>query len=93
MTILTPERIAELHVAGAEQASRSRFVDPVACSQAESVLHTRGEMWAASILLRNLTRRSLIRADLPWISEAEMYTLIYADRAEWQAMEHALTTD
>lgn len=90
MTTLTPERIAQLHTEGAAQAQRSRFVDPHACAKVEDILHGRGETWAASVLLRDLARRSLTRKDLPWITEGEMYTLILADRAEWELLENSV---
>lgn len=85
-TALTPERLAALHAEGRRLSSRSRFVDPHAVIECKRVLWVRGEEWAASVLLRDITRRSAIDPTYPWFVDGEMETLALADAAELWAM-------
>lgn len=91
-TTLTPEKLAELATRGRAEAARSRFVDPCAVAQSKKLLRERGEEWAASVLMRDLSRRSLLFGHLPWLEDGELETLILADRAEWEQLERAATT-
>jgi hypothetical protein len=85
-TTLTPETLAALHAEGRAQAACSRFVDPVAVSRCRRVLTQRGEEWAASVLLRDISRRSPLRASLPYLDTGEPEILVLADAAEWKAL-------
>lgn len=88
-TTLTPEHLATLHAQGREEAGRSPFVDPCAAAKSKKLLQERGESWAASVLMRDLSRRSLAFPYLPWLEDGEMETLILADRAEWDQLTRA----
>ncbi|MFG1683538.1 hypothetical protein ACGFNP_25440 [Nonomuraea sp. NPDC049269] len=90
-TTLTPEKLAELAAQGRAEAARSPFVDPCAAVQSKKLLRERGEEWAASVLMRDLSRRSIALPHLPWLEDGEIETLILADRAEWELFEHAAT--
>lgn len=87
-TFLTPERLAELAAEGRAQAARSRFVDPDVVAECKKVLRERGEIWAASVLMRDISRRSLL-GGWPWLEDGEMETLILANRAEWELLAAA----
>ena len=89
-TTLTPERLAELHAAGRRQADESRFVNPVVILRAGQLLRERGEEWAATVLLRKLTRRSMINPGVPWLEDGEPETLLLADIEEWRNAEETL---
>lgn len=90
-TTLPPERLAALAAQGRAEAARSQFVDPCAAAQSKQLLRERGEEWAASVLMRDLSRRSLLLSHLPWLEDGELETLILADRAEWEQFERAAT--
>ncbi|MEU6715213.1 hypothetical protein ABZ897_27420 [Nonomuraea sp. NPDC046802] len=87
-TLLTPKRLAELSAEGRAQAARSRFVDPDVVAESKKILRERGEIWAASVLMRDLSRRSR-RGGWPWLEDGEMETLILANRAEWEQLAAA----
>lgn len=89
-TFLTPERLAVLHGEGRAQAAGSPFVDPYAVYQLEVLLRERGEEWVASVLLRDLSCRSIGRPSYPWLHDGEMETLILANRSEIEVMERSL---
>lgn len=82
-TCLSTELLGQLACQGRAAAAASPFVDPTAASRARRLIEERGEEWAASVLLRDLSRRSQLRADLPWLHPGELETLIAADRAEF----------
>ncbi|MGW0485811.1 hypothetical protein [Nonomuraea sp. NPDC003214] len=92
-TSLTPEKLAELAARGRAEVAASRaanpFVNPDVAAACRKVLRQRGEEWAASVLMRNLARRSLGVPGMPWLEDGEMETLILADRAEWEQLAHA----
>lgn len=81
-TTLSPERLDYLHIAGRAEAAVSRYVNPRVVGEAIKVLGERGEAWAASVLQRDLTRRSPARPSLPWFQDGEMETLILAHKEE-----------
>lgn len=81
-TSLTAERLAALHTEG--RAKTGSFVNPYTMFRLRSILRERGEDWAASVLLRDLSRRSLIDAGFPWLESGEEEILVLADDAEWQ---------
>ncbi|GAA2411042.1 hypothetical protein GCM10010404_81190 [Nonomuraea africana] len=88
-TTLTPERLAELAALGRTLAARSRFVDPEAAARSKKLLRERGETWAASVLMRDLSRRSLLLPAYPWLEDGEMETLVLAEQAEWNQLAEA----
>ena len=90
-TTLTPEALAALHAEGRAQAALSRFVDPVGISRCRRVLTQRGEDWAASVLLRDISRRSQLAASLPYLQDGEPEILVLADAAEWKALAKEVT--
>ncbi|GAA2701412.1 hypothetical protein [Nonomuraea recticatena] len=92
-TTLTPERLAELAAHGRALAARSRFVDPDAAARSKKLLRERGETWAVSVLMRDLSRRSLLLPAYPWLEDGEMETLILADQAEWNQLASAAGGD
>lgn len=59
-----------------------RFVDPAVIAELGRVLDRRGEVWAAAILGRPLDRRARLDRRRPWLTDAEPYAVISADRAE-----------
>lgn len=79
-TTLPETRLVELRAQG--QARRPRFVDPVLLDSCMRVLDRRGEQWAASVLGRDISRRSIAVRDRPFLHGGEDYTLVLADRAE-----------
>lgn len=79
-TQLPEARLVEIRAAAHQ--SVGRFVDPYAMAECRTVLARRGEEWAASVLGRSLERRSWIDTRVPWLTDAEPYALIAADRAE-----------
>jgi hypothetical protein len=89
-TTLSPEQLVELAAQGRAEAARSPFVDPAAAAKAKRLLRERGEEWAASVLMRDLSRRAL-RGGLPWLEDGEMEALVLADRAEWEQITRAAT--
>ncbi|MDP9870394.1 MULTISPECIES: hypothetical protein [Streptosporangium] len=85
-TCLTPDQLASLAAQGFAESQRSRFVDPDAVAKSKRILCERGEEWAASVLMRDLSRRSLLLPHLPYLENGELETLILADRAEWDQL-------
>lgn len=91
ITNIAPERLAQLHAEGRAQAlAAGKFIDPHTVAAAERVLNVRGERWAASVLLRDLSRRSRLLPQRPWLENGELETLVLADRAEWELLESAV---
>jgi hypothetical protein len=68
------------------RAMAGRFVDPAIVASCGKVLDRRGETWAASILGRDISKRSPARNALggrrPWLNKGEEYVLVFADQAE-----------
>ena len=90
-TSLTPEQLARLHLEGrVHAAAEGPFINPRMVVRAEKILAVRGEQWAASVLMRELSRRSLMSSHYPWFEDGELQTLILADAAEWELMENSL---
>lgn len=93
-TTLSPETLAELHARGREAARTSGpFVDPHLVHLVKDLLRDQGEPWAASVLLRPLTRRSLIDGSWPWLEDGEMETLLMAAAEEWRLLTEAAGED
>lgn len=76
-------RLVELRGEG-KDADRAGggFVDPKTIRRCLTVLDRRGEQWAAAILGRDLSRRSLIASHRPYLLAGEDHTLVAADREE-----------
>ncbi len=85
-TILDVDQLAALKVHAGDVAREFSFVDPRALSQCDRVLRERGEVWAASVVGRILTKRSRVHPSWPWLFTYEMYMLILADEAEFDAI-------
>jgi hypothetical protein len=82
-TNIPPHRLREIRELGvAADRARGPFVDPGVLSRCTGVLGRRGERWAAAILGRNLSRRSLAVPGKPWLSNGEPDALIMADQEE-----------
>lgn len=89
MTTSIPEpQLVELRREGNAQVQR--FVDPDVIARCLEVLDRRGEPWAGAILGRDLSRRSLIRRERPYLLAGEDYTLVAADRVETECAAEAI---
>lgn len=82
-TQIAPARLVELRAEG--RAKVGRFVDPTVLMKCRTVLTQRGERWAAEVLGRDLSRRSLLFPALPFLHGGEEYTLVAADQEEYEA--------
>lgn len=89
-TRLTPQQLVELRATG-HSAGQSPFVDPYIISQSLRVLDRRGERWAAAVLGRDISRRSLAVPARPYLRSGEPDTLVLADAAEDTAAISGLT--
>lgn len=79
-TRVPESRPVELRAAG--KAASGRFVDPAVIMLCTRVLDQRGEEWAASVLGRDISRRSIACPTRPWLKGGEEYTLVEADAEE-----------
>jgi hypothetical protein len=76
-------RLVELRQAGrVADRGAGGFVDPYILQRCEGVLDRRGEHWAAAVLGRDITRRSLTVAHRPYLLTGEDHTLVAADAEE-----------
>lgn len=82
-TQIAPSRLVELRTEG--RAKIGPFVDPHVLLKCKQVIASRGEAWAAEILGRDLSRRSLMFSHLPFLANGDEYTLVAADQAEDEA--------
>lgn len=82
ITKLTEQQLTKLREIGNWKAIGERFVDPYIIAQCTRVLDARGERWAAAVLGRDISRRSLAVRNRPYLNNGEPFTLILADRAE-----------
>lgn len=83
VTAISPARLVELRAEG--QTKIQQFVDPHVMSRVTTVLGKRGEAWAAAILGRSISRRSILVPTMPWLRNGEEYTLVAADTEEDKA--------
>jgi hypothetical protein len=83
-TTISAARLVELRACGKSAASRAagRFIDARVLADCSEVLSRRGEIWAAAVLGRSLSRRSIAASALPYLTADEEYTLVAADREE-----------
>jgi hypothetical protein len=79
-TTLSAQQLVQLHAEGALMRGTSPFEDPVTMNRYRDVLLRRGEEWAASVLCRDISRRSLTWG--PWLEQSEPEILVLADQAE-----------
>lgn len=76
-------RLVELrHASKVASRDAGGFVDPYTLQRCEGVLDRRGEDWAAAVLGRDITRRSLTVAHRPYLLTGEDHTLVAADAEE-----------
>ena len=76
-------RLVELRQNGkAASQADGRFVDPRVLSRCEKTLDRRGEEWAAAVLGRDISRRSVMMPHRPYLLAGEDHTLIAADAEE-----------
>lgn len=80
-TAIPEPRLVEIRRAECGAGSH-RFVDPHAVSAATTILDRRGEAWAAAVLGRDLSRRSLAVPSRPYFHDGELQILIAADTDE-----------
>lgn len=80
ITQLPEPELVELRANG--HSRRAQFVDPTVLHACSEVLDRRGEDWAASVLGRDLSRRSVAVRSRPFLNAGEEYALVDADRAE-----------
>ncbi|MCT7372152.1 hypothetical protein [Mycolicibacterium llatzerense] len=82
-TNIPAARLTQLRAEGAAaDRAAGPFVDPSILYQATRVLDRRGEAWAATILGRDISRRSLAAPHRPWLRPGEDRVLIAADSEE-----------
>lgn len=85
LTAIPEARLVELRRAGIEaERAGGGFVDPAVLSRCEKVLDRRGEQWAASVLGRDISRRSPSTnyRHRPYLSVGEDRALVAADAEE-----------
>lgn len=80
MTRIPETTLVELRRWGLAQ--RTQFVDPTAVRRCCEVLDRRGEVWAAAVLGRDISRRSMAVPTRPFLNLGEGHTLLAADKAE-----------
>lgn len=89
-TSLAPEVIARLHAQAQVAQPHGQFVDPRLAAGAVAVIRERGEQWVASVLLRDVARRSRLHPELPWLQDFELAVLRAADKAEFDVLTGGL---
>ena len=82
LTRLTEAQLVAIRAQGHEQAGRSPFVDPYTIAECGRVLDRRGEGWAAAVLGRDISRRSIAVPLRPYLRDGEPEAIVYADREE-----------
>jgi hypothetical protein len=80
VTKLTEPELVALRAEGLSR--RSRFVDPAILSRCSAILDRRGELWAATVLGRPLTERSVLVRRRPTLRAGEEHVLVLANAAE-----------
>lgn len=82
-TAIPAHRLADLRAHAHEESRHNgSFVDPRMIHQCTTVLDRRGEQWAAAVLGRTLTRRSIAIPTRPYLQGSDPYTLVAADHEE-----------
>lgn len=80
VTRIPEATLVELRRWGLSQ--RGQFAETSVVRRCCEVLDRRGEAWAAAVLGRDLTRRSMAVPHRPFMHLGEEHTLVAADRAE-----------
>lgn len=81
----TATRISEARLTELRRDGKSRdhgFVDPHLLRRCTDALDRRGEAWAAAVLGRDISRRSLAVSHRPYLSAGEPHVLVAADAEE-----------
>ncbi len=81
-TKIPEPRLVQMRKAGVTAGRASTFVDPHAVHACLRVLERRGEVWARSILGRDLARRSLTDGRWPYLLAGEERVIVAADVEE-----------
>ncbi|MFV8160677.1 hypothetical protein ACNQVK_00740 [Mycobacterium sp. 134] len=82
-TTIPEARLVELRQAGiADERDNGPFIDPHILQKSTAVLDRRGESWAASVLGRDISRRSRAVPRRSYLHDGESRTLIAADHEE-----------
>lgn len=89
-TKLTEQQLVKIRGAGHRAVFGQRFVNPCTIHACQRVLQRRGERWAAEILGRDISRRSLALPQHPYFYDGEPDIIVLADRAEDDAVLAAL---
>jgi len=79
-TAIPPQVLNELRLF--EPLKAGRFVDPLVMHECEQAMRRRGLRWTEAVVGRPLSRRSLLRPDLPWLVDGEPYIITAADSLE-----------
>lgn len=88
-TTLSVEVLNEIAQQGLAEDRASKFVDPHAVYRLNRLLDEYGELWAASVLRRDLSRRSRMAPSRPWLYPGELETLLIAERREFDQIVDA----
>ncbi|BEL41993.1 Uncharacterised protein [Mycobacteroides abscessus subsp. abscessus] len=82
-TGISETRLVEIRRAGIDaECGNGGLQDARLLNRCEEVLDRRGESWAASVLGRDISRRSRYVTHRPWLLDGESYALIEADAEE-----------
>jgi len=82
-TAISETRLIELRREGqGSDRSAGPFVDPGVLRRCGLVLDRRGELWAAAVLGRDVSRRSVGVPDRPYLNPGEDRVLVAADAEE-----------
>ncbi|MEE3755360.1 hypothetical protein [Mycobacterium intracellulare] len=89
-TSISETRLIELRREGhASDRAAGPFVDPGVIRRCELILDRRGEGWAAAVLGRDISRRSIGVPHRPYLNPGEDRVLVAADAEEDQvAINH-----
>ena len=83
ITGIAEDRLIELRCEGqVAERENNRFVDPRIVRQCEGALDRRDESWAASVLGRDIARRSVGVPHRPYLLPGEDRVLVIADGEE-----------
>lgn len=81
-TKIPAKALVALRAQGLANSRKSPFVDPYVIARCTAVLDRRGEPWAADVLGRDISRRSIGVPRRPYLIDGEPETLVAADVAE-----------
>ena len=81
-TKIPEQQLVQMRQAAVTMGRASKFVDPRVVHACLAVIQRRGEMWARSVLGRDLARRSLADARWPYLLTGEEYVIVAADAEE-----------